>query len=60
MTGERAARFAFTRDLHGHIVCGGDSASTEVRGRGMHAELSLARKTGENNLTADTQLALAA
>ena len=30
------------------VLRGGDLASTEVQDRRMHAELSLARKTGEN------------
>jgi hypothetical protein len=39
---------------------GGDTASTEVKSRGMHAEVHLPRKSGGTNITADTQLALAA
>ena len=44
----------------GYWRCGGEPASTEVRFRRMRAEDHHPRKKMENNLTADTQLALAA
>jgi hypothetical protein len=42
------------------VVLGGDTASTGVKTRGMHAERHRLVNPVEHNVTADTQLALAA
>jgi hypothetical protein len=44
----------------GHTSSGGDTVSTGVKTRGMHAERHRLVNPVEHNVTADTQLALAA
>ena len=47
-------------EVHVVSLCGGDTASTGARDCGMHAERHLLVNPVDNNVTANTQLALAA
>src|SRR5581483_11484185 len=62
---QAAEWFILDRPSREHVgrhtsIYGGDSASTGVRNRGMHAERHRLVNPVEHNVTADTQLALAA